>query len=203
MLIMFRCSICGIMMEGDPHHPPICPNSAAYQYQMVAYQQHQTESDHKEWDRVQPLLFPNEDEERQRQKQAHILKDLHNYIAMTAREFEEAVGRMLKAYGYQDVQHTGQSGDKGVDLRAVSPSGERIIVQCKKYTRDKSVGTPELQRFLGAVTDQKAQRGMFVTTSFYTEQARDYAVKNRIDLVDGKQIVAMAARIRRSSSTLA
>lgn len=200
MPIMFRCSICEIKMEGDPHNPPICPNSAAEQHKMDPYQQHQTEPGHKDRYGVQQLLFPNEDEERQRQKQAHIRKDLGRFFAMTAREFEKEFGRMLTALGYQDVQHVGQTGDKGVDLWAVSPDGERIIVQCKRYAPEKSVGTPELQRFLGAVTDQKVQCGMFVTTSSYTEQARYYAVKNRIVLVDGKQLAAMDARIRRSSS---
>src|SRR5689334_19337707 len=90
----------------------------------------------------QQFLF--EDEERQRQqKHAQFLKDLGSFTVLTPEEFEEEFGRMLRAYGYQSVQHTGQSGDKGVDLRALSPSGELVIVQCKQYGREKRIGPPE------------------------------------------------------------
>lgn len=93
------------------------------------------------------------------------------------------------------ITHNGQVGDGGVDgivkIRYGIGRYTKHFIQCKRYT-DTSIGSPELHKFSGAMDGYDAEEGIFITTSYFTRQAKDYVtnLKNkRIDLMDGKQLV--------------
>ena len=85
----------------------------------------------------------------------------------------------------------GKTGDGGIDgvIREDKLGLDNIYIQAKKWT-DKSVGTPDLDQFSGALSKKKANKGIFITTSSFTKDAqaslKDYS--SRIVLIDGEQL---------------
>lgn len=110
---------------------------------------------------------------------------------------ELVVLRLLEKMGYgadsDSVMHLGQSGDEGVDgvINQDKLGLQRIYVQAKRYKSDSTIGRPDIQKFLGALAGQGANGGVFITTSKFSSEARDYVSKNltpRIVLIDGKEL---------------
>jgi restriction endonuclease Mrr len=120
------------------------------------------------------------------------IKSLGDMLTLSNPEFEKFVGQLLAANGYYDVEHVGRSGDHGADLIARDVQGNQIIVQCKKYSIGKNVGEPDLQKFAGSIMHYKAQRGIFVTTSVFTQHAKEFAKEKPILLVNGDLLVQWA-----------
>jgi restriction system protein len=68
---------------------------------------------------------------------------------------------------------------------------EKVYIQAKRWK--SSVGSPEIQGFMGALQLQGASKGVFITTSVFTKDAKHSAAKARgsIVLVDGAQLSAL------------
>lgn len=113
---------------------------------------------------------------------------LGSLTALDPYQFEKTIGVLLAGTGYGDVQHVGGSGDRGADLTAIDSNGRKIVVQCKRYAVNNKVGSMEIQRFVGAITIHGASRGIVVTTSDFTPEARAIASNFRIDLIDGAKL---------------
>lgn len=85
------------------------------------------------------------------------------------------------------------SGDHGIDGYGYFKSDEfrtsRVAIQCKRYT-DGSVSEPEIDKFKGAMLSTSVDYGIFITTSFFTSQARLKAVQGgkTVTLIDGQGI---------------
>jgi restriction system protein len=112
--------------------------------------------------------------------------------------FERLVLDVLQAIGYggsreDAAQRLGQSGDGGVDgvIREDRLGLDQIYVQAKKWSNP--VGRPEIQRFFGALHGRRASKGVFITTSIFTREAREYAhdVTPRLILVDGHELAEL------------
>ncbi len=86
--------------------------------------------------------------------------------------------RLLKAMGYGGreslVEHTGKSGDAGLDglVRQDALGLELVGVQAKRYEKSSAVNRPELQAFVGALHGAQTSRGVFVTTAGFSSGAR-------------------------------
>ncbi|MCO6008661.1 restriction endonuclease [Actinoallomurus purpureus] len=107
--------------------------------------------------------------------------------AMSGAQFEDHVADLLRRDGYKRVQVTGRSGDRGVDVIAVSPEGVAIAVQCKRQA--KTVGSPEIQRLVGAVHGTYAgRRGVFVTNNTFSRNAVEEAALCGITLIDRNRL---------------
>lgn len=121
---------------------------------------------------------------------------LGSMLTMSPTEFEEFTGKALEALGYQDVKRVGGAGDLAADLTATDPQGRSAIVQCKRYTPGSRVGSPALQAFIGMrAVHHRADRGIFVTTADYTQQAIDLAKEHDVVLIDGDDLVKIAALV--------
>ena len=87
------------------------------------------------------------------------------------------------------AEHLGRSGDNGLDgVIRQDPLGlDQIYVQAKRYGATYTVGRPEIQGFVGALHGAQANRGVFITTSSFTNEAIAYAdrVAARVVLIDG------------------
>ena len=87
----------------------------------------------------------------------------------------------------------GKSGDEGIDgiIKEDKLGLDVIYIQAKRW--EGSVGRPEIQKFIGALAGQGAKKGVFITTSRYTPDAREYQPKNdtKIVLIDGVQLAEL------------
>lgn len=110
--------------------------------------------------------------------------------------FETIVLDLLHKMGYgasrTDLQKVGGSGDGGIDgIISLDKLGlEKVYVQAKRW--QQTVGRPEIQAFYGALAGQRANKGVFITTSSYSAQAVEFAKSvERIVLVDGVKLAEL------------
>lgn len=115
--------------------------------------------------------------------------------------FEQAVVNLLLAMGYGGTSGAGTvtqlSNDGGIDgvIDQDILGLNRVYIQAKRYADGNTVGRPDLQAFVGALSG-KADRGVFITTSRFSEGAKVYAdsVPTRIILIDGKRLTTLMIR---------
>lgn len=109
--------------------------------------------------------------------------------------FERFVVLLLAAMGYGVGEVTGRSGDGGIDgvIYEDRLKLDRIYLQAKRWA-DAPVGSAAIDGFLGALAKHGANRGVFVTTSRFTQDARR-AVELphlRLVLIDGEELARLA-----------
>ncbi|QIM17616.1 restriction endonuclease [Leucobacter coleopterorum] len=115
--------------------------------------------------------------------------------------FEQAVVDLLLAMGYGGTAGAGNvtqlSNDGGIDgvIDQDVLGLNRVYIQAKRYKDENVVGRPDLQAFVGALSG-KADSGVFITTSRFSEGALAYAenVPTRIILIDGKRLMKLMIR---------
>jgi restriction system protein len=109
--------------------------------------------------------------------------------------FERLVVELLVKMGYggsikEAGRAMGKTGDEGIDgmIKEDRLGLDRIYIQAKRW--QDSVGRPEIQKFVGALAGQGANKGIFITTSKFTEQAKTYSPKNdtKVVLIDGAEL---------------
>jgi restriction system protein len=109
--------------------------------------------------------------------------------------FEQLVVELLVKMGYggsikEAGRAIGRSGDEGIDgiIKEDKLGLDVIYIQAKRWS--DTVGRPEIQRFVGALAGQGAKKGIFITTSRFSEQAKEYVPRNetKIVLIDGEQL---------------
>jgi restriction system protein len=109
--------------------------------------------------------------------------------------FEQIVLDLLLKMGYGGSENdsgelTQKSNDEGIDgiIKEDKLGLDKIYIQAKKW--EKSVGRPEIQKFVGALHGKRAKKGVFITTSEFSKDAYDYA--NNLDvaviLIDGEKL---------------
>jgi restriction system protein len=117
--------------------------------------------------------------------------------------FEKLIVELLLAMGYGGTSEEagralGQSGDDGVDgVIDQDPLGvDQIFVQAKRYAEGNNIGAGAIRDFFGALSLKKAQKGIFVTTSAFSQPAIDTArgLGSRIVLIDGQQLARLMIR---------
>jgi len=111
--------------------------------------------------------------------------------------FEKLVVELLVEMGYggsrrDAARAVGRSGDRGIDgiIDEDRLGLDVVYVQAKKWSGDNPVGRPEIQKFVGALQGRRAKKGIFITTSRFTENAREYAsrIDTRVVLIDGERL---------------
>lgn len=109
--------------------------------------------------------------------------------------FERLVVKLLLRMGYggsreEAGQTVGRSGDGGIDgiINEDRLGLDAIYLQAKRW--EGVVGRPEIMRFVGALAGQRANKGVFITTSWFTQEARDYAASSqyKVVLIDGARL---------------
>lgn len=110
--------------------------------------------------------------------------------------FETIVLDPLHRMGYgasrDDLQRVGGVGDGGIDgVISLDKLGlEKVYVQAKRW--QGVVGRPDVQGFYGALAGQRANKGVFITTSSFTSQAIEFAKSvERIVLIDGTRLAGL------------
>ena len=110
--------------------------------------------------------------------------------------FEKLVVDLLVAMGYggshQDAaQAIGKTNDGGIDgIISEDRLGlDKIYIQAKRW--ENTVGRPDIQQFKGALADQVAKKGVFITTSIFSKEAIESAKKSAIVLIDGDKLTSL------------
>lgn len=122
--------------------------------------------------------------------------DLYNYVQdMHFEAFEHLIVRLLQAMGYENVEVTTRSHDKGVDVVGdvrLGVSEVREVIQAKR--QKSNVQRPILDRLRGSLHRFDAVRGTIVTTSGFSSGAVKAAFEKGaapITLIDGQTLVDM------------
>ncbi|MHC0067341.1 restriction endonuclease [Nostoc sp. UIC 10890] len=112
--------------------------------------------------------------------------------------FEKLVVDLLVKMGYggtrKDAGKTvGRSGDGGIDgiINEDRLGLDVIYIQAKRW--ENSIGRPEIQKFAGALQGFRAKKGVFITTSTFTSEAKDYVsrIDTKIILVNGETLTQL------------
>ncbi len=114
---------------------------------------------------------------------------------LNCRQFERMVMELLKTVGYGvdgEVKVTQQSRDSGIDgiISEDKLGFSKIYVQIKQFNSEHKVSRPELQAFVGAIAGLDG-KGLFVTLSDFTQDAKRYARAQNLVLLNGQSIAKL------------
>jgi len=124
--------------------------------------------------------------------------------------FERLVVEVIVKMGYggsrQDAgKAIGRSGDGGIDgmIKEDKLGLDAIYIQAKRW--ENTVGRPEIQKFVGALTGQRAKKGLFITTADFSADAQDYVsrIDTKIVLIDGETLAQLMIDHNVGVSTIA
>jgi restriction endonuclease Mrr len=104
--------------------------------------------------------------------------------SVTGYEFEYFLKDLFEKMGYK-VENTTLSNDQGADL-IVNKFGDKVSVQAKRYSG--SVGNKAIQEVVASIKHYKADRGVVVTTNYFTQQAISLARSNNIELISRQEL---------------
>lgn len=122
---------------------------------------------------------------------------LQRILANSPAFFEQLIVDLLIAMGYggshkDAAAQLGRTGDGGVDgiVNEDRLGLDRIYVQAKRYAPGNPVGRPDVNGFVGSLVGLGATKGVFVTTSTFSQPARDYVrhLAQRVILIDGQEL---------------
>lgn len=122
---------------------------------------------------------------------------LQRILQNSASFFEDVIVDLLVAMGYggshrNAAAQLGRTGDGGVDgvINEDRLGLDRVYVQAKRYAPTNSVGRPDVQGFVGSLVGLGATKGVFVTTSQFSQQAVEFVrhLAQRIILIDGHRL---------------
>jgi restriction system protein len=124
---------------------------------------------------------------------------LARILARPPQFLERLILKLLVSMGYGGLEaateHLGGPGDQGLDglIRQDLLGLDVVYVQAKRYATDRKIGRPDIQGFVGALHGAQASRGIFITTSSFSADARIYAerVNARIVLIDGPELAQL------------
>ena len=113
--------------------------------------------------------------------------------------FEQLIVDLLRKMGYGargGGKRLGRPNDQGVDgvITEDALGLDTVYLQAKRYGEDLAVGIKDIQAFIGALVGHGAAKGVFVTTSHFSSQARDFAQRapqQRIRLIDGDELTRL------------
>jgi restriction system protein len=112
--------------------------------------------------------------------------------------FEQLVIDLLVRMGYggsfaDAAKRVGTSGDEGIDglINEDRLGLDVVYVQAKRW--EATVGRPVVQAFAGSLEGHRARKGVFITTSDFSADARAYVekIEKRIVLIDGVTLVGL------------
>ena len=152
-----------------------------------------------------PVLTPEEAiEQAEKHLRGHLQTDVLERVRNAPFSFsEDLVFDLLIAMGYgggdrENGKVTGRSGDGGIDaiINEDALGLDQVFIQVKRYAKDNNVGEPHLRNFAGAIDAAGTTKGVFVTTSGFTKQAKEYVRRSpkRIVLIDGQRLARLMVK---------
>jgi restriction system protein len=118
-------------------------------------------------------------------------------------QFEQIVVDLLIAMGFgggdpEMGQRLGRSGDGGIDgvIQEDALGLDAVYLQAKRYQDGSTIGAPVLQAFVGSLVGNRANKGVFVTSSRFSPAATQYVrtIQHRVVLIDGEELARLLVR---------
>jgi restriction system protein len=122
--------------------------------------------------------------------------------------FEQLVIELLVKMGYGGSladagKAIGRTGDEGIDgiIKEDRLGLDVIYIQAKRW--QNTIGRPDIQQFVGALAGKGAKKGVFITTSKFSEQAKSYLPADiKVVLIDGEQLANYAIDVNLGVSVI-
>ncbi|MGN1119542.1 MAG: restriction endonuclease [Oscillospiraceae bacterium] len=117
-------------------------------------------------------------------------------MKLSPTSFEKMVLDLLKKMGYGTFANASRTtsiiGDEGIDgiIMQDTLGFGLIYMQAKHWDTESTVGRPDIQSFVGAISG-KSGSGLFVTTAKFSTPAREYAEQHHIVLIDGERLTQL------------
>jgi len=111
--------------------------------------------------------------------------------------FERLCQRLLREAGFQKVVVTKRSRDGGIDGEGILEVNKllnfKVMFQCKRHKENNAITSEMIQQFKGALDTTRTDKGIYITTSRFTKDAKSIAEQGSIpiQLVDGEMLVSM------------
>jgi restriction system protein len=113
--------------------------------------------------------------------------DLDSIKSLSWKEFEELIAEAYRHKGYSVIENYKSGPDGGIDL-VLKKSGNHVLVQCKRWKSQK-VDVRVVREMYGLMAAEHASAVIIITSGLFTQEARLFAEKKPIDLVEGHQLV--------------
>lgn len=91
---------------------------------------------------------------------------------------------------------TGCLTNKGIDGIMDEPRLSKIY---KRYKDSSSIGSQEIQQFIGAISNKNTKKGVFITTAKFTKNAEEFAKNNQnfsVVLIDGDRLSELMIKFK-------
>lgn len=131
---------------------------------------------------------------------AALERDLLDRVKLSTPDFfERIVLQLLLAMDYGGTltdagQQVGRTGDDGIDgvIKEDKLGLDVVHLQAKRWV-DKPVSRPDVQSFAGSLEGQRSRKGVFITTSYFTSDAKEYVnrIEKKIVLIDGRELAKL------------
>ena len=109
--------------------------------------------------------------------------------------FESMMAKLFTSMGYGKAFSTKRSGDGGIDGEVTQDKLglETIFFQTKRYANENTVPISEVRDFIGALDGQRANKGVFITTSSFPREATKFLerVSKKVILIDGEKLTEL------------
>jgi HJR/Mrr/RecB family endonuclease len=109
------------------------------------------------------------------------LKNPGHLRSMQPRNFEELIAELFDGFGFR-VELTQPTRDGGRDIIAIGNhhiAASKYLIECKRYAESNKVGISPVRSLYGVVTDERATKGILVTTSSFTNDAEEFIERNK------------------------
>lgn len=111
------------------------------------------------------------------------------------RRFEELCVAYFEALGFQTrLAHSAADGGVDINLYAEGSESASVIVQCKPWNAYR-VGIKPVRALRGVMASGQVGEGVLVTSGKFTQEARDFAGKESIRLIDGAELLGKIAAL--------
>lgn len=116
------------------------------------------------------------------------------------------IAKVMEDSGFK-VYKNFKTSQKVVDIYAILPTtmGDfGVVVACKNYDKDFEIGVDVLKEMEDVQQSLKASKVTIVSSSYFSNQAKNYALRKNIKLVDRDNLLELAKRYqdRTSQTTL-
>ena len=168
--------------------------------EFVQFQERSVSSGVDGKEQLQGVITPEEQlEESYSELISSLESDLLERIkSASPRFFEQLVVDLLLSMGYgwsrKDAgERLGRTGDGGIDgiIKEDKLGLDVIYIQAKRW--ENTVGRPDIQAFVGSLEGQKANRGIFISTSQFSSEAKSYVeeISKKVVLIDGAKLAKL------------